>query len=70
MESEKITHPSFGIVSWSRGQGRHFEDLFGTSLVHNETITINIVRGVLERDLNRDWYYGDKQIIEIQLSPN
>lgn len=68
-ETEVYKHPSFGLVSWGRCSGGKTSDLFGSSLAHNETITLVIRQGELHRSLNRDWYYGNVDLIEVQLTP-
>jgi len=64
----KKTHESFGIVGWSRVSGTS-NDLFGSTLSHDNTVRITISEGVLYRDLNRDWFGTEGAIVEIELSP-
>jgi hypothetical protein len=69
MEETKFTHPSFGMVRWNRTQGGKTSDLFGSSIEYQDTITLTIARGEVTRNLNRDWYYARKDLIEIQMTP-
>jgi len=61
-------HPSYGMIGWSRQHGGN-RVLFGSELTHSETISLRIMQGSTSRDLNRDWHYGGKEIIEVLLSP-
>jgi Skp family chaperone for outer membrane proteins len=68
MDIQTNKHESYGMIQITRGQssGQH---LFGSSIEHHHTINISIMEGEHHRDLNRDWYYGHKAIVEIMLSP-
>lgn len=60
-------HPSFGMISFSRQQGGK-TNLFGSSIQHNNTISLVIREGQVSRGLNEDWYFGDKEIIRVEMS--
>lgn len=64
---ETETHPSYGMIGWSRQHGGE-RVLFGSELTHNETISLRIAHASTERNLNNDWYYGGDEIIEVFLS--
>jgi hypothetical protein len=68
-ENAKIInkHPSFGMVGITRRNARG-SVMFGSSITHNEVIGITIKNGSVERKLNTEWYYGEGQLIEIELS--
>lgn len=69
-ENERIAHPSFGLVSFSRTSiGGKGVELFGSSIVHNETIRLQIKPATIKRSLNRDWYGQEgKPFVEVEMS--
>lgn len=64
-KSEK--HESYGMISFNRSYGGE-RYLFGSSIPHSNVITLTIREGELNRDLNRDWYFGGRRLIEIAMS--
>lgn len=64
---QRFTHPAFGEISVTRGQGSGTE-LFGSSLKHRNVITVTISTAHLDRHLNRDWIHGDKQVASFNMS--
>ena len=66
---ESETHESYGIVGISRRQSSPPHNLFGSSIKHQSTMALTIKKAEKMRDLNRDWYFGRKHLIEIELSP-
>jgi hypothetical protein len=68
MENEKITHDSFGMVEWRRVTGR-VNDLFATSIEHDNFVVITIHKAAINRDLNKDWIFSREIVTEIELSP-
>lgn len=67
-DSEKIEHPSFGMLSLGRVQGN--ANLNGSSIRHQHFYRLTIQTATLNRSLYRDWWFGRKQLVEINLSPN
>jgi len=65
----KDVHPSYGMVGLSRITCSQSVNLFGSSIEHSNTVRLRIKTGEVARDLNRDWYRGQKELIEIELSP-
>jgi hypothetical protein len=61
-------HPTFGTISIGRSHGGDIP-LFGSSILHNETIRLKISRAELGRDLNRDWIHSKETLIEVEMSP-
>ncbi len=61
------THPSYGLIGFSRRNGGK-RNLFGSSIKHNQSITLTIKTAEHRRDLNRDWYHGRKELIEVEMS--
>lgn len=68
LDRERQEHESFGMAGFYRTTSSNAHALFGSSIKHRDTIVLRIKKGYVERDLNRDWYYGDKELIEIELS--
>jgi hypothetical protein len=68
-QGDKQTHESYGMAGFFRSSGGH-TNLFGSSISHNHTIRFRIKTASKERGLNTDWYYGDKELIEIEMSQN
>ncbi len=62
-------HESYGVIRGSR-HSSNSTPLFGTSVTHNQTISISIHTAKHERDLANDWIHPRKEIIEIELSEN
>ena len=64
-----IKHPSFATLAFNRRQGGNTDcALFGSSIYHNNTIAIVIRKGQVSRGLNSDWFFGDKTILEAEMS--
>lgn len=64
---EKTTHPSYGMLLFGRRTGGKTA-LFGSSIEHSDTIAMVLTHGEVTRGLNTDWYYGNKQIVEVEMS--
>ena len=65
---KKKTHPSYGIISFSRSTSSNKHPLFGSSIKHGDTITMRLSHARLERGLNQDWCYPQGLITEIEMS--
>jgi hypothetical protein len=61
-------HPTFGIMSFARTQGTGIP-LFGSSIIHNNTIRLTISHAELCRGLNRDSIFERNSIVEVDMSP-
>lgn len=61
-------HPSYGVIEISRGVNGGGRSLFGSSILHSNTISIRIREASLERSLCYDSIYGEGTLIEIELS--
>lgn len=60
-------HPAFGMIQLSRRTSRG-TTLFGSSIQHNELMSITICQGEVDRHLNNDWYHAKRELIEVELS--
>lgn len=67
MSSSYREHPAQGMLCFSRVRGGD-PKLFGSSVKHNEKITLTLKHGVVDRSLNRDWYYGRDTMFEVEMS--
>lgn len=60
-------HPSYGMLSFHRVTGAA-TPLFGSSIQHRDTIRLTLKEGEVKRSLNKDWYFGGKQLFEVEMS--
>lgn len=69
MSNEKIKHPSFGVVRFSRAMNSGERQLFGSSVNCSNTITLDIAPATYERGLHRDWIHGNMMpFISVEMS--
>lgn len=68
MFDKSITHPACEMVRASRVSSSGGKTLIGSDLKHRDTITLTIASGYKKRELNQDWYFADKDLIEIEMS--
>ena len=61
------THESYGLIGCSRISGGT-RNLFGSSINHSNTISLRIKTATKQRHNDRDWYFGRKQLIEVEMS--
>ena len=62
-------HPTFGIMSIGRCSGSHSVSLFGSSVLHQQTIRLTISHAELRRSLNSDHIFDKGYIVEVEMSP-
>lgn len=69
-DKPKETHESYGLVQFSRvSHGPGKTRLFGSAIRdHHTTICLSVSRGEVTHDLGRDWYFGNEELIEVELS--
>ncbi len=66
---ENHSHPAFAQISISRSTcGGSGTELYGSSLRHNNIITMRLHHSELNRSLNKDWYHERGLIAEIDMS--
>lgn len=69
-ERETHSHPSYGMIRFSRISGRP-PYFFGSELPQDHYIELTIEGGELQRDLSNDWYHSDhRRIIECRMTAN
>ena len=65
----KETHPSYGLLSFSRVHGSsNGTPLFGSSIKHRDTIYMELKHAEVDRHLNTDWYHSNGIIARVELS--
>jgi hypothetical protein len=66
----EINHPSFALMGFTRQTSNKGAALFGSSLKHENTITMKIVPAKWIRENGSDWYFrsGGKSLIEVEMS--
>lgn len=68
IQSGTITsHPSYGTLAFSRRNGGS-TPLFGSSIEHRDTIAMTLYHADVTRELHYDSIYGNKKIIEVEMS--
>lgn len=66
-ETEK--HPSYGVIQFNRvSRGGKGTALFGSSILHNDTIEMRVYEAGLRRDLSHDWIAPNKEVICVEMS--
>ena len=58
-----------GMISWSRLSCGSAIPHFGTEVKTSHPIRLEISSAKESRDLSRNWYFADKRIIEVEMSP-
>lgn len=70
---EKKQHPSYGMIRFARSSiGGSGTALFGSSIMHNNVIRLSISKGMMEREVNEDWFLAgtdiNDMIVEVEMS--
>lgn len=68
-ERKQYTHPSFGMLRFSRIHGKSGY-LFGTEIQSDNYIQLELSLGEMQRDLSNDWFYDRESMFRIKMSPN
>lgn len=64
----KLEHESYGLLSFSRSTSSGGKPLFGSSILHSETIRMRLHKAHCDRDLNSDFFMPDDEIVEVEMS--
>lgn len=67
MSRESKTHPSYGLVQFSRVQGNN-SNFFGSEIKPNSYISLKVTLAEEEKDLGRTWYYPKNKLIEVRMT--
>lgn len=65
---EKTTHPSYGTIVFNRLHSSGKRALFGSSIKHRDTISMELCHAEITRGLNQDWVHGDNLIARVEMS--
>lgn len=68
-KQEVFEHESFGKLSFCRTTSNQ-TNLFGSSVKHSNTVTLEILTASLTRSLGQNHTYGQKHLIRVELSHN
>ena len=60
-------NPAYGMLAFHRVSGGD-PNLFGSSVQHNQKIMLTLKEGRVSRELNHDWYGGDRTLFEVEMS--
>lgn len=63
------THPSYGMLGFSRVHSPGGATLFGSSVPCTNFIRITLKKGVLEDSLHHEFFYGKEILAQVDLSP-
>ena len=63
----KDKHESYGMLQFSRVSGGA-KALFGSSIQHKDTIVMRLKEGEVSRELNSDYFFGENEIVECEMS--
>ena len=66
---DKEQHPIYAMLSISRSTCGNPQALFGSSILHNHVISLQIAAGNRQRGLSNDWYFRGPVYIEVEMSP-
>ena len=64
--SQKYSHSSYGLIRFSRFQGR--SEFFGVEPVLDGGISMVVSSAKVDHHLGQDWFFADKQLLEIRMS--
>ena len=69
-ETQETKHESYGLAGFSRSTCNPGVNLFGSSILHSNTITFRVHHAKIDRKLEQDWFHADGRvpIIEIEMS--
>lgn len=65
---ERQNHESYGMLCFHRVTCSGAQPLFGSSIKHHDTIMLTLKTGHMRRNLNEDWFYGDRTLFEVEMS--
>jgi hypothetical protein len=68
-DGKETTHPSYALAVFSRTQGGG-RAVFGSELLHHDTIRLRVSRAKHIEDLAHEWYFPTQEILELEFSPH
>lgn len=68
-ETERVTHPAFAQLRFSRVQGS--AKFYGSEIESNHYIQMELSTSEMSRELSKDWYFGEReQIVRLRMTNN
>jgi hypothetical protein len=67
-EHGEESHPAFAKMRVNRIQTSPGASLFDSEITHQHYVKVTVEAATRERNLNRDWIHGGKQLIEFDMS--
>jgi hypothetical protein len=68
-EDGRESHPAWAMIGASRvSSGPPGATLFDSDIRHAHTVMVRISTASRKRDLHRDWLYGERQFVEVEMS--
>jgi len=68
LHGDNFSHPSYGMISFSRGQGSS-ATLFGSSIKHRNTIRVTISHAERHMNSGTEYIFDRDRIVEALMSP-
>lgn len=68
MEREKITHESFGQLSFSRVSSNPPQKFYGSELDQSHYISMTLSSSEIDRDLSKEWFFAKKTLVRVRMS--
>lgn len=62
----KQHHPSFAVACLSKPTG--LQRVFGSAATHRQTVSMEIKRATVSRNLSDEWIFGDETLLELSMS--
>jgi hypothetical protein len=70
-EEERLTHPSYGQISFSRVTCNPAQPFYGSELPQDHYITMKVHNSEINRTLTKDWHFAKSiPLIQIRMSSN
>lgn len=69
MFENKKQEDYMGKISWSRVMCSHPQPMFGTEIKTSNPVKIEITNASEERGLNRNWFFTEERIVELEMTP-
>ena len=67
IDEQIYQHPAFAMLRFNRAHCGG-EELFGSSITHNEIILMELSHADMSRMLNQDWYHSTNLIARVEMS--
>ena len=70
-EREEYSHPSYGMIGFSRVNSGGKNTFFGSELPVDHWIEMTVLNAKVQRDLSKDWFFSDGRtpVIKVRMTP-